>query len=282
MNGQDGYLDDLEATPDEGVEGATEGAGETEGGQPAGETKEDWKSAYESLKSQVEDQNLRVLATLNQLVNTPKGETKETPKPQQLTADQWAVAKTMPELIPHLVRSDLAKDWDERFEKFEQRLYQTLGRQNATQNLGKVIRDHYAEEIRDPKSEIMGLAPDVKKMLEPFLRPEVLGTDNHDQLSLLVAAAMKPNAVAKREVARSQAREQARQAAQDRSSSMGEGSNRSSRSAEPQITEEHEAIARRLGVNLKDEKVKARVLKYMKSETLGMYGTRDLSKGAEG
>lgn len=279
MNGQDGYLDDLEKDPDTEMESAKEGAEETVV-TPEKPKDEEWKTAYETLKTQIEEQNLRVLATLGQIAQPKQQQQVEQPKQTPaLTAEQWAVAKTMPELIPHLVKNDLAQDFDNRMEKFEQRLYQTLGRQNATQSLGRVIKDYYAEEIQDPKSEIMGLAPDVKRMLEPFLRPEVIGSDNHDQLALLLAASMKPQSVAKREVARSQAREQARSEAAGRSSAMTEGTGRS-RSQEPTITEDHRAIARRLGINLNDEKTKARLLGYMKTERLTSLGTRDL--GTEG
>jgi hypothetical protein len=152
----------------------------------------------------------------------------------------------------------------------------------VTQNLGNIIKENYSEEIRDPKSEIMAQANEVKRMLEPLLRPEVLNSDSHDQIAVLLSAAMKPGQIAKREVKRSQAREAERAAARSRSSAMGGGNSRSFRSGEPEITEAHEEVAAKLGINLKDEKTKARVLGYMKSERLSLLGTQDLSSGTEG
>lgn len=235
---------------------------------------EPWRQEVEALRKQNNDLAMQTTAVLGELMkrlpaSAPVPKAPEAPAGND--SETWKLAQQMPEIMPHLVEDRVSKILDAKLGEFQKGMLGTIGRRETERDLSSRLRDLYEDDIQNRDSEILRATPEAKQILGQFLDPSLKDTAVHDQLSYLLAAGMKPGAVAKREVARSKAVEESRRAAADRSSAMG-GIGTRGAPKEPTLGEEDEALADRFGINLKDEKVRARILAFKKSEQLDQYG----------
>lgn len=263
-------LGDEKGGSDEG-KGAAGGAEGDKGGTA------DWKAETEKLKSQLEDQKIQVVSLIGEVLRNQRAALgpgpAEVKPPEGVTPEQWRLIQQVPELAPALLRRDLGPDLDARDRKVEERILDQLQRRELGDRLGKVLTQHYDEEIRDPNSPVIRTAQEVRNLIAPLLDPTERNGDRHNQLSVLIAAAMHPEVVTKRTSARMKASEEARQAALSRINAMG-GGRGGGPPKEPEIGDEELEVGRRLGLNMDDENVRKRILGGMKSETLRMHGMK--------
>ena len=279
---QDLFEDTLEGGGEPEGEAGKEGAAEGKTGEGAPE----WRAELDRVRAQVEERNVQVMSILSDLARNLKPGAPPAVKPENGNAagndiERWRMTKDVPEAMPILVEEKVNQLLGDRLKEFESNLMTGLNRRDAGREISGRIRTNYSEDIADRDSEIIRNTPAAKQLLDTILDPSVRGTDIHDQLAYLLAAASNPRAVAKREVARVKTDREARDAAAQRSGAFsGVGGGRNPADKEPEIDDTDEEIARKLGVNLKDEKVRARILASKKTERLATYGTRDYSGGA--
>ena len=235
-----------------------------------------WRGEIETLKRSQEDGNLRIMAVMGELMKQARQPQPETPQANvdASNLEMLSLAQQAPALMPSAIESIVNDRVKAQADASEKRIMEMMVKRDAGKELSARLQANYAEDIRDRSSEIVAATPGVRAMIDPFLDPSIRGTDQANQLAYFVAAAMNPAAVSKREVSRQKSREEARSAAASRSSAMGGmGGGGRGRSKEPEIGPEDLQLAERMGVNLSDEKVRARVLGYKKSERL--VGIRD-------
>lgn len=269
--GDEEFLSDLEQhlqdpEPEEGGSGE-----EGEEGKKGEETPE-WREAFDRLRSENEDRTLQIMATLSQMMQGKKGE--EAPAALPADSDEamekaWKLAQEMPDLLPQLVQETSKRSAKGEKEALKKEILAHLDRRQFDETLGGLISGNYSEDLKDRTSEILAETPRIKKMLEGVLDPSVRGTPLHDKMALIMAAGAKPEAVTKRMGAKIKAAEEARQARLNRLTQLGIGGRgKSPDSKEPSITESDKDLAERFGMNLEDPKVREKLLRYKKTESL--------------
>lgn len=267
---EDPVLDDGETIEE------TEAEEVIEGGEEAEEKAPEWQREMARMREENEQARLQMFGALSKIAEQlgerrSPSEPKAKEKPED-EAEVWKLGLQAPEIMPQLVERQIKKGWEEQSQALEQRLMDKLGKQNAAEKIRQHILDNYGDDLSDRKSKILRSTPDVKKLLSPFLDPAIRGSDTEDQLSYLVSAALNPEAVAKKHVARAK-REEAQRAEQlNRTAAMAGFGTRKQASKEAEITDKDLEIAEQLGINLDDEKVKARILQYKKEERLVGWG----------
>jgi hypothetical protein len=243
--------------------------------EPAGDD-QPWKQEIETLRRTNEEGNLRIMAVMGELMKQGRQPASAEPAPNGggSDLDMLELAQQAPALLPQAIESIVSARVKAEGGVSEKRIMEMIAKRDAGKELSARLQAHYADDIRDRGSEIVAATPEARALVEPFLDPAIRGTDQANQIAYFVAAGMNPSAVSKREVSRQKSREEARSAAAVRSSAMGGiGGGGRGRAKEPEIGPEDLALAERLGVNLSDEKVRARVLGYKKTEK--MVGIRD-------
>lgn len=257
--------DDLGFEENEGEEPG-EGAGEA---QP-----EPWREALAQLKRESDDRAMQTMAVLGEIMKKIPQQQPVSRAPEPAKDDSvepWKIAQQIPEMMPHMVDDRVSKILDAKLNEFQKGMLGTIGRRETERDLSSRLKSLYEDDIADRDSEILRATPEAKQILSQFIDPSLKDSAVHDQLSYLLAAGMKPQAVAKREVSRSKAQEESRQAAANRASAMGSLGGKPV-AKEPQIGTEDEELAERYGLNLKDENVRARILQFKKTERLDGFG----------
>ena len=237
------------------------------------EQESDWKSEVTSLRSAVQEQGIQIMNLLGQIQRQPPAAAPQAPsgQPQPTPAELWRLAQTYPELGPQVLQRSMEEPLTQRFNQLETKILGTLERQSAASQLSASLEKNYADDIRAPqKSRIIPGMAQAKNFLNALVPPEQRQGELYDALAYHVAAGMNPREVAVREVSRSKAQAEARANARLRAGAIGGAGGGTG--AAPVKWQPDEEVMQRLGLDPKDEKVKARLIKNQDTERMPVWG----------
>ncbi len=245
---------------------------------PAAKKLQEQMAALEGRYSRLEEQSTadkyNFLTQIAQLQGALKGkaEPKEDPKETKEDISDNDLVEAMkqhPELAPQIMQKMVEKQVASLSGSIESRI---LGRLSSEKSGSKIeeILGHYSDDMK-PGSPIYDQAVNMKDTLAPFLDPSIIGTNAHDRLAFLLAAANNPSVVAEKFTARNDALGKRREGMRDKlsllmggSESTGGGKNKG-----PAITEEEIEVGERMGMDLTSKEGRKKYLKY-KSKSQGM------------
>ena len=250
-------------------EGAGEGA--KDGDEPAPLTRADLEALEQKIRNETLTEANR---TFHAAQRQPAAPEPVKPDPSDdATAKQLMRAiemaqekapKSVPQLIDRLVehRMSLAKDQivGEATDRFQS--------MTAADRLRSNIVGTYADDIANPQSKIAARALQEKdsivSALSEFMTPDQArkfrGSPVADQLAYAVGAALSPEQVARQAIARVKADRAAKDKEVERLTGVAGSGSSARRSEGPKITEADRELAAEYGIDLEDEKVRARVL----------------------
>lgn len=211
---------------------------------------------------------LSQLAQTKQRDETPSTTPPEDEQGKKLRQLVSSLAKQAPdrvgEAIDKLVehRMQLAED---------QIVNRAMGRFNsstASNRLRESILQHYSDDIQNPQSKIVARGAQEKAnildALSDFMSPEQLDkfkrSATSDQIAYALGAALSPDVVARAEVARVKADRSKREREIERLSGVASSGSGSRRVSEPSIDDGDRELAATFGIDLKDDKVRERIL----------------------
>jgi hypothetical protein len=235
---------------------------------------EPWRQEIEALKQQnqklaeqMEERTLQTIAMLSKLNDNKQSQAPvvESVKAQTDINQLYSMVKDTPELLPHIIKRQLDESVSQQLAGFRSQLDTDMARKDTKRALVQVLTEKYGEDLRDPKSPILQDAARLKATIAPLLAPELVNTDVHDQIALIMAAGSNPELSGKRQFERMKSEEAARSEAAKRAS-LGGGL--TSRRAEPEWTAEDDELAAKFGLDITKPGVKDRLMGYKKSQTL--------------
>jgi len=238
-----------------------------ETGEAGGEKQADlqpWQVAIEELRQEQREnarQTVAVLGDLAQMVRSSQKPVDQAPQPQQRTGgasreDVWRAAIQVPEAIPELIKNEIREVLGGELKTFRSALDRDNSKQRAGDALQRIIDENYIDEVRDSGSEILAVTPQMRELVAPMLRDDVIGTPLHDRIAFALAGFAKPAAISKRYSVLTAATEQRRQKQADMMSqlAMSRMSQSMQEPEEVRITAEDERLAERFGIDLSDPK----------------------------
>jgi hypothetical protein len=187
--------------------------------------------------------------------------TEPTEEPVDMT-EAWKMAAQSPELLQALVDKQVEEGRKRDRQAIKEDMAEMLSRRDADRTVTDVLTK-YADEIRNPDSEITKAMPTAQDALEAYLRPELKDTDTHRKLAYIVAAANNPEVVAKGQIAREKAAQESREAMRNRASLGGAGGS----GVKPVAPKVDEAMMYALGMDPADKKQRAALEKNLKAQT---------------
>lgn len=223
---------------------------------------------YAKLEERREEDRYLFLTQIASLRGAnPKPEVKEEAPPEITDDDLIEAMKQHPELAPQIMARMVDSKVGALEGKLEARIMGKLTSEKAGSKIDQILA-HYAEDM-NPKSPIYTQAVEMKETLAPFLDQAVRGSNMHDRLAFLLAAANNPGQVAERFTARNEALDKRRDGMRDRLAGLLGGDSAGGGNTGPKITADEIEIGERLGIDLKDKKVRARFLE-TKQRSAGM------------
>lgn len=264
------------ATDGDSGKASEESGGEAkEGESPAPLTRETLDAEIAKVRSETLAEANKVLHAANAAASrreAPAPKMKEEPgddvvAKRILQAIEMAAEKSpksVPQLVDKLVEHRLSKAEDRFLKRAEDRFTS----RTAADRLRTNIIDTYRDDIANPQSEIAARAvrerDSVIGALSEFMTPEQAerfqSSPVADQLAYAVGAALSPEQVARQAITRHKAKQAERDREIGRLSGMSSAGASQRRGEGPKITDTDREIAAEYGIDLDDEKVKARVL----------------------
>jgi hypothetical protein len=194
-------------------------ADEPEGEEGKGDGKETEAPAWQTEIGKLRDEfrqgqstnQMQVMQALSAAVGKKDA---APPKEDEISPnDQAALHKLAlenPAVMQALIDRNVEKAVAAKTAKIEDQLAAKMARNGAADYLRSQVYELYGDEIKDQNSEIMRTIGTVQAKLRTMLDPSMIGTQQEAELSVLLAAALNPKAVSKRQRSRDDAFEKTR------------------------------------------------------------------------
>uniref|UniRef100_A0A6M3XPX4 Uncharacterized protein n=1 Tax=viral metagenome TaxID=1070528 RepID=A0A6M3XPX4_9ZZZZ len=255
--------DPLGLEPEEGEESESS---ELEGKEKAPDYAS--KSELEDMRRDMRNQQMQLTSTLADLTRALRTEPQKREEVSMEDDPAWGLAKDVPQILPQLVGSEIEKRLERHFKGFEDRIMAGVNKRDSAKELKSRLLSTYREELSDPNSPILQNLQEARQLLEPLLEGSERGSDRANQIAFLLAAALTPDAVAKRQNAKTKAESEARERQKERASAMGGVGRRSGATEEPALTDEDYEMAYKFGIDLEDPKERKEILRLKKQSQL--------------